>query len=513
MPPITFDTRYKRKNCLSKKPGRQTHLGLDLNTQSPVIIKILAFTYDFDWSWLKLFQREATVLQSLDHPAIPKYLDHFEIDTPEFKGFGLVQSYVDANSLEEHVRAGRTFDTADIRHIATEMLKILSYLHGRHPAIVHRDVKPSNILLRDRTGNSRGQLHLVDFGSVQNVATVEGDTLTIAGTYGYAAPEQFSGHASVASDLYGLGATLVYLLTGQHPADLPTRQGRLYFEDQTTLDPHLSRWIATLLAPDPNQRFANAQEALSHLQRVDARGLIELPRRKPADSRIRLSKTDNELNITIFARGLSKSRLLKAFLITLFSIPFLVLMLFPLVGSSIVATMIFQSLRAWQIFFFQSFGKTHLNITPKYITLTNRCFGFYRRRRSAAINIIKLQREQHHIYKYKDSEGDTVSKEYPASVAVWAGNRAYQLGNPLPLTNVELDWLTSEMSSWLNLPVEGAPVPIFSGQQSQTSKVTPAPVPAYAPEYDLQYDLQCPRMADRAANEQTAIPTSKPFSC
>ncbi|MEM8807637.1 MAG: serine/threonine-protein kinase [Cyanobacteria bacterium P01_G01_bin.38] len=465
MPPITFDARYKRETCLSKKPGRQTHLGLDLSTQTPIVLKILAFSYDFDWSWFKLFQREATVLQSLDHPAIPKYLDHFEIDTPDFKGFGLVQSYVDAQSLEAQVKAGRTFNTADIRYIATEMLKILSYLHGRHPAIVHRDIKPSNILLRDHTGNSRGQVYLVDFGSVQNVATAEGETFTIAGTYGYAAPEQFSGRASVASDLYGLGATLVYLLTGHHPADLPKRQGRIYFENQTTIDPHLSRWIATLLAPDAHQRFANAQAALSALQRVDARGLIELPRRKPASSRIRLQKNDTELDITIGACGLSHSRLLKASLITLLSIPFLVLMVFPLVGSCIVAMLVFKSLKAWQSFFFQSFGITRLNITSNYITLTNRCLCFRRRRRSPAINIIKLQREHHHIYKYKAAEGDTVSKEYPATVAIWAGNRAYPLGNPLPLTNVELDWLTSELSSWLNLPVEGAAVPMFSSQK------------------------------------------------
>ncbi|MEM9162178.1 MAG: hypothetical protein AAGC54_03815, partial [Cyanobacteria bacterium P01_F01_bin.4] len=135
------------------------------------------------------------------------------------------------------------------------------------------------------------------------------------------------------------------------------------------------------------------------------------------------------------------------------------------VGSCIVAMLIFQSLRAWQHFFFQSFGTTQLNITSNYITLTNRCLCFRRRRRSPAINIIKLQREHHHIYKYKDAEGDTVSKEYPASVAVWAGNRAYPLGNRLPLTNVELDWLTSELSSWLNLPVEGAAAPIFASQK------------------------------------------------
>ena len=430
-----------------------------------MILKILAFSYDFDWSWLKLFQREGKVLQSLDHPAIPRYLDQFEIDTPNFKGFGMVQSYVKAKSLEEHVKAGRTFTTPEIRYIATEMLKILSYLHRLHPAIVHRDIKPSNILFKERTSHSLDQVYLVDFGSVQNVITAEGESFTVAGTYGYAAPEQFSGRAYAASDLYGLGATLVYLLTGQHPSDLPTRNGRLYFENQVTLDPYLTRWIIKLLQPDINQRFANAQEALSALQRVDARGLLAQPRPKPAHSHIHLQKTNTELDIRIFASGLSCDLLIKALLITAASLPLLALILFPLVGSLIVAVSIFQCLRAWQSFFFQSFGTTQLKITPQYITLVNRCFWFQRRRRSPTINIMKLQREQHHIYKCKNAQGETVSKEYPATVAIWAGNRVYPLGNPLPLSNVELDWLTSELSSWLNLPVEGAAMPIYNSHQ------------------------------------------------
>lgn len=83
-----------------------TLLALDHQTQELVVIKLLTFGEDFEWRSLKLFEREAEVLKSLDHPAIPCYLDYFEVE----RGFALVQSYINARSLEEHIRTGRTFN-------------------------------------------------------------------------------------------------------------------------------------------------------------------------------------------------------------------------------------------------------------------------------------------------------------------------------------------------------------------------------------------------------------------
>ena len=93
----------------------------------------------------------------------------------------------------------------------------------------------------ERSGNSVGQVYLVDFGSVQTVLAAEGGTRTVVGTYGYMPPEQFGGRTVPASDLYSLGATLIYLVTGTHPADLPQKDFRIQFEHLTKLSPSFTQ--------------------------------------------------------------------------------------------------------------------------------------------------------------------------------------------------------------------------------------------------------------------------------
>jgi len=216
-----FRDRYQIQQQLGKKAGRQTFLAIDNETQQPVVIKLLSFNKDFEWDDLKLFEREAETLKSLNHPAIPCYLDFFEVDLPHSKGVALVQSYIPAKSLEAQLKAGRRFSEPEVKQLAIALLEILSYLHSQQPPVIHRDIKPSNILLGERSGNFVGQVYLVDFGSVQTLAATEGGTITVVGTYGYMPPEQFGGRAVPASDLYSLGATLIYLTTGKHPAELP----------------------------------------------------------------------------------------------------------------------------------------------------------------------------------------------------------------------------------------------------------------------------------------------------
>ncbi|MGL5059665.1 MAG: serine/threonine protein kinase [Microcoleus sp.] len=206
--------RYAIQKQLVKNAGRRTWLARDLQTQELVVIKLLIFAEDFQWDDLKLFEREAQTLQLLSHPAIPRYLDYFDAETSMGKGFALVQSYIPAKSLEEWLKDGRTFSEAEVKQLAKALLEILRYLHGQQPQVIHRDIKPSNILLGDKSGNSVGQVYLVDFGSVQTLAAKKGSTITVVGTYGYMPPEQFGGRTVLASDLYSLGATLIYLVTG-----------------------------------------------------------------------------------------------------------------------------------------------------------------------------------------------------------------------------------------------------------------------------------------------------------
>jgi len=145
------------------------------------------------------------------------------------------------------------------------LLDILVYLHDRHPPVIHRDIKPSNILLGDRSGHSIGQVYLVDFGSVQTLATRAGQTMTVVGTYGYMPPEQFGGSAVPASDLYSLGCTAISLLTSSHPADLPQLNLQIQFAQEVNLSPDFISWLQKITHPSLDQRFTQVETAKQEL--------------------------------------------------------------------------------------------------------------------------------------------------------------------------------------------------------------------------------------------------------
>ena len=260
------ERRYLIVSLLGKQTGRRTFLAEDSQTGRRVVLKLILFGPDFTWEDLKLFEREAETLKSLNHPAIPRYLDSFEMETPIGKGFVLVQTYIEARSLKEWASSGRRFSESALIQIAEALLRILDYLHSQVPAVVHRDIKPSNILLSDSSTESEDNaegVYLVDFGSVQTVA--HSGTVTVVGTYGYMPPEQFGGRSLPASDIYSLGATLIYLASGKHPADLTGDDFQLAFSDYVTVSPALTQWLTQLTYADLARRTASAAEAFQQL--------------------------------------------------------------------------------------------------------------------------------------------------------------------------------------------------------------------------------------------------------
>ena len=297
--------RYVIQKQLSKNAGRRTLLARDLQTQELVAIKLLIFGEDVCWDDLKLFEREAQTLQLLSHPAIPRYLDYFDVDVPTGKGFALVQNYIPAKSLEEWLKSGRTFSEAEVKQLAKALLEILDYLHGQQPPVIHRDIKPSNILLANRSGNSVGDVYLVDFGSVQTLAAKKGGTITVVGTYGYMPPEQFGGRNVPASDIYSLGATLIYLVTGRHPAELSQGNLQIQFESTVNLNPDLIAWLKWMTQPSLNRRLAFAKEALEALENPRQPTDISTVKHKPFGSRIELKKNGENLEVVIPPKKLS----------------------------------------------------------------------------------------------------------------------------------------------------------------------------------------------------------------
>ena len=308
---ITLNNCYQIQKQLSHKAGRSTYIALDTRSDELVIIKILQFDRLFQWDDLKLFEREAKTLKNLNHPAIPKYLDYFEIDSDRIRGFALVQTYIDAPSLEDTIQQGRKFTEAELIELAQKLLTILDYLHSSNP-LIHRDIKPSNILLSNRTGNSVGELYLIDFGSVQTAASKGEGTITIVGSYGYIPLEQFGGQTTTASDLYSLGMTLIYIITGVHPAELSQDNGRVKF-DRSQISDGLQRWLVKMTEPYLDRRFNSAKSAQANLDRrfdlaksaqanlltkEDAVGFADL---KPDNSKTILERDRRKLKI-VFER-------------------------------------------------------------------------------------------------------------------------------------------------------------------------------------------------------------------
>lgn len=297
--------RYQLKQQLGQNDDRYIWLAVDLTTQPPqlVVVKLLSFDASMKWDNFDLFEREIAVLKALNHAKIPRYRDSFSIDRSEnLTWFALVEDYIPGRSLSQLLEQGKHFTATQIRQVAIQVLLILIDLHERETAIVHRDIKPSNLIWGDDL-----QIYLIDFGAVQQ-HQAEGLDLTIVGTSGYAPPEQFYGRAVAASDLYALGATLIHLLTGVCPAELPQKDLRIQFRDRVSISPSFADWIDILTAPDVGDRFQTARQALKALQ-TSATSVEKLALPRPVNSQIQLDKSDSQLKIRLPGIGISENTL------------------------------------------------------------------------------------------------------------------------------------------------------------------------------------------------------------
>jgi serine/threonine protein kinase len=270
--------RYELAELLGAGGSGSTYRAIPLGTkssaehQAPVALKILSLQHLQDWKQLELFEREAKVLSQLNHPQIPQYLDYFHVDTPDNRAFYIVQQLAPGKPLTAWVQSGWRATEAEVRDITRQLLEILQYLHQQSPPLIHRDIKPHNIIRNDD-----GRVFLVDFGAVQNVyqnTLLKGST--VAGTYGYMSPEQFRGAALPGSDLYGLGATVLYLLTHRSPADLPQERLKLKFRDHVNISEHFTDWLEMMMEPNVADRFSTAEKASIALQRKHT---FQLPRK------------------------------------------------------------------------------------------------------------------------------------------------------------------------------------------------------------------------------------------
>ncbi|WP_084659138.1 protein kinase domain-containing protein [Thermogemmatispora onikobensis] len=209
------------------------------------------------------FKREVATLASVDHFLVPAVTDHFQ----EGSHYFMVQEYVAGENLEERLnRLGRPLSEDDVLVYASDILLVLEYLASRKPPIVHRDVKPANIII----GSNDGRAHLVDFGIARPdlAADAARKQTSALGTPGYAPPEQYQGKADPRSDLYALAATMHHLLTNRDPREHPP----FVYPPVRTLNPRLSLEVEHLLTRalqnDITKRYQSASEMKQDVDQI-----------------------------------------------------------------------------------------------------------------------------------------------------------------------------------------------------------------------------------------------------
>lgn len=207
---------------------------------------------------------ETDILKKLSHPNLPSIID--VIDTDE--SFIIIMDYIQGNSLNKALEEYGAQPQENVIAWAKQLCDVLGYLHTRTPAIIYRDMKPANIMLKPD-----GNVTLIDFGTAREYKEKNLADTTCLGTVGYAAPEQFGGmgQTDARTDIYCLGATLYHLVTGKNPCE-PPYEIRPIREINPSLSSGLERIILKCTQRDPNDRYQSAAElmyALEHYEEID----------------------------------------------------------------------------------------------------------------------------------------------------------------------------------------------------------------------------------------------------
>jgi serine/threonine protein kinase len=239
------DTRFSRRYVAIKEMS-QSHLT----------------TVELDMA-IARFQQEADMLASLVHPNLPRITDRFSDQERSY----LVMDFIEGKTLLQVIKEApnHQLPVAEMLHYARQLCDVLIYLHEHHPPIIFRDLKPTNVII-----TSKGQVFLIDFGIARFFKEDRSQDTFFLGSPGYAPPEQHgTSQTNPRSDLYGLGATLHYCLTGRDPF---YAMDRFSFPPVRQSNPQvpaeLDQLIQRLVAQDERQRPASAREVQQVLTRI-----------------------------------------------------------------------------------------------------------------------------------------------------------------------------------------------------------------------------------------------------
>lgn len=209
---------------------------------------------------------ETDMLKKLHHPHLPSIID--VIDTED--SFLIVMDYVEGMSLQKVIDMNGPQPPEVVLRWGKQLCDVLGYLHNQNPPIIYRDMKPANIMLKPD-----GNITLIDFGTAREYKYGSNvDDTKVLGTRGYAPPEQYGGNGQTdaRADIYSLGATLYYLLSGHNPAQPPYEIKRLRYWDMSFAGSGIEKIIEKCCMQDRTERYQSAAElyyALDHAKEAD----------------------------------------------------------------------------------------------------------------------------------------------------------------------------------------------------------------------------------------------------
>lgn len=204
---------------------------------------------------------ETDMLKRLDHPHLPSIIDVIDGDG----SFLIVMDFIEGKTLSSIIKEYGAQPENSVIDWAKQLCEVLGYLHSRTPAIIYRDMKPSNVMLKPD-----GNVVLFDFGTAREYKSQNLEDTVCLGTRGYAAPEQYGGHGQTdgRTDIYCLGATMYHLLTGHNPSESPYKMYPIRQWDPS-LSPGLEKIILKCTQENPMDRYQSCAELLYALENVE----------------------------------------------------------------------------------------------------------------------------------------------------------------------------------------------------------------------------------------------------
>ncbi|MGB5711925.1 MAG: tetratricopeptide repeat protein [Waterburya sp.] len=265
VPGSIIGNRYQIIQKLGRLETGKTYLAKDLQAtvDGRCVVEQLSLNCNNEANWRIIKQyllNEIAVLERLgDHPQIPQYYDHFT----ENREFYLVREYIDGDNLQQEVER-KVFNEADTICLIQDALRILDFIHKTN--VIHRDVQPVNLIRRKQDN----MFVLIDFGAIREIESTEinlqGQLIFDPpdGNCSYIAPEQKAGESNFGSDIYALGKTAIYALTGKSPQEL--EQTDLDWQTQCQISPKLEDILSKMISSEIEHRYGSALEVLNNLR-------------------------------------------------------------------------------------------------------------------------------------------------------------------------------------------------------------------------------------------------------